>query len=145
MSRSNVSSCRFLPLRVGKPLFTDASIVSHLRGVRFFGARFCSPPPPPSYMKTGTIQKHWNRATIYAKTKRVHEQLSEIRTLECGLKNCGKGNVMCNIIWKLCKQQTHINGSTHSYCRTKALKMYQTKRLESDVTQESLTAAVHIR
>ena len=41
-------------------------------------------------------------------------------------------------IWKLCKQQTHINGSTHSYCRTKALKMYQTKRPESDVTQESL-------
>ena len=49
MLRSNVSSCRFLPLRVGKPLFTDASIVSRLRGVRFFGARFCS--PPLSYMK----------------------------------------------------------------------------------------------
>ena len=37
---------------------------------------------------TGTIRKHWNRATIYAETKRVLKQLSEIRALECGLKNC---------------------------------------------------------
>ena len=44
MSRSNVSSCSFLPLRVGKPLFTDASIESRSRGVRFFGARFVRPP-----------------------------------------------------------------------------------------------------
>ena len=29
---------------VGKPLFTDASIIPRLRGVQFFGARFCSPP-----------------------------------------------------------------------------------------------------
>ena len=43
---------------------------------------------PPELHETGTIRKHWNRATIYAETKRVPEQLSEIRALECGLKNC---------------------------------------------------------
>ena len=45
--------------------------------------------PPPELHETGTIRQHWNRATIYAETKRVLEQLSEIRALECGLKNCG--------------------------------------------------------
>ena len=44
---------------------------------------------PPELHETGTIRQHWNRATIYAETKRVLEQLSEIRALECGLKNCG--------------------------------------------------------
>ena len=106
MSRSNVSSCRFLPLRVGKPLFTDASIVSRSRGVRFFGARFCS--PPPELHETGTIRKHWNRATIYVETKRVHEQLSEICALECGLKNCGKRNVMCKHPYGNCANSKHI-------------------------------------
>ena len=53
---------------------------------------------PPELHETGTIRKHWNRATIYVETKRVHEQLSEIRALECGLKNvvnamlCAYGN-----------------------------------------------------
>ena len=111
MSRSNVSSFRFLPLRVGKPLFTDASIVSRSRGVQFFGARFCSlppPPPPPELHETGIIRKHWNRATIYAKTKRVHKQASEIRALECGLKNCGKRNVMCNMHYGNCANSKHI-------------------------------------
>ena len=42
---------------------------------------------PPEVHETGTIRKHWNRATIYAETKRVHEQLSEIPALECGLKS----------------------------------------------------------
>ena len=44
-----------LPLRVGKPLFTNGSIVPRARGVRFSLAHFISPPPPPplplSYMK----------------------------------------------------------------------------------------------
>ena len=69
ISRSNVSSCRFLPLRVGKPLFTDASIVSPSRGVRFFGARFCS--PPPSCMKqvpfdsTGIGLQYMQKLSVY--------------------------------------------------------------------------------
>ena len=37
------------------------------------------PPPTPELNETGTIRKHWNRGTIYAETKRVLEQLSEIR------------------------------------------------------------------
>ena len=41
----------------------------------------------PEVHETGTIRKHWNRATIYAENKRVHEQLSEIPALECGLKS----------------------------------------------------------
>ena len=41
---------------------------------------------PLELHETGTIRKHWNRATIYAVTKSVHKQLSEIRALECGLK-----------------------------------------------------------
>ena len=36
---------------------------------------------PPELDETGTIRKHWNNATIYAETKRVLEQLSEIRAL----------------------------------------------------------------
>ena len=46
---SNVSSFRLLPLHVGKPLFTNGSIVLRARGVRFSLARFVS--PPLSYMK----------------------------------------------------------------------------------------------
>ena len=62
----------------------------------------------------------------------MYGQLPEICTLECGLKNCGKRNITCNMeTVQTVKIQTH-NGSTHSYC------MYQTKRLESDMTQESL-------
>ena len=49
LSISNVSSFRLLPLCVGKPLFTNGSIVPHARGVRFSLARFVS--PPLSYMK----------------------------------------------------------------------------------------------
>ena len=69
LSRSNISSCSFLPLHVGKLLFTDGSIVPHVRGVHFWRAYFCLPPPPPPPLKlheTDAIQKHWNRATIYA-------------------------------------------------------------------------------
>ena len=51
-------------------------------------AAFLGVPPPPELHETGTIWKHWNRATIYAETKCVHEQLTEIHVLECGLKNC---------------------------------------------------------
>ena len=83
-----------LLLHVGKPLFTNASIVPRSRGVQFFGACFCS--PLPELHETGNLRKYWNRGTIYAETKHVHKQLSEIRALECELKNCGKRNVMCN-------------------------------------------------
>ena len=51
---------------------------------RFFVARFCS--PPPKLHKTGTIQKHWNRATKYANTRHVHELGSGIYALVCGPK-----------------------------------------------------------
>ena len=30
--------------------------------------------------------------SLYVETKRVHEQVSEIRALECGLKNCKRMN-----------------------------------------------------
>jgi len=43
---------------------------------------------PPELHKTGTIRKHWNRATEYAKTRYVPEAVSEKRALVCGLKNC---------------------------------------------------------
>ena len=79
LSRSNISSCNFLPLHVGKLLFTDALFE---RGAVFRGMfLFAS----PELHETGIIRKHWNRATIYAETKRAHEKHSEIRTLECGL------------------------------------------------------------
>ena len=50
------------------------------------GAIFVPPPHPLGLHETGTIRKHWNRATIYAETKCVLGQLSEIRVLECRLK-----------------------------------------------------------
>ena len=70
---------------------------------------------PPELHETGTIRKHWNRATIYAETKRVHKQRSEIRALECELKNCGKRNVMCNTKTKQTAEIPTHNGSDHSY------------------------------
>ena len=57
-----------------------------VRGVRFFLVHFCSPPPPPELHKTGTIRKHWNRATEYAKTGWDPQADSEIHALVCGLK-----------------------------------------------------------
>ena len=82
LSISNVSSFSLLPLRVGKLLFTDGSIVPRATGVRFLVA--CSPPPHhPELHKTNTIRKHWNWATTYAETKHVPQQLSEIDVLEC--------------------------------------------------------------
>ena len=54
------------------------------RGVRFFLVHFCS--PPPELHKTGTIRKHWNRATKYAKTGWDPQADSEIHALVCGLK-----------------------------------------------------------
>ena len=66
----------------------DGSILPRAIGVRFcLVSRFSS--PPPELHKTGTIQKYWNGATIYAETKCVLEQLSDIRVLECRLENCG--------------------------------------------------------
>ena len=61
---------------------------------------------PPELDETGTIRKHWNNATIYAETKRVLEQLSEIRALECSLKNWNLESV------QIVEIQTHT-GSTH--------------------------------
>ena len=92
LSISNVSSFRLLPLRVGKPLFTNGSIVPRARGVRFSLARFVSPPPPPppppppELHETGTIRKRWNQATKYAETKRVHGTGSKIYAVVCGPK-----------------------------------------------------------
>ena len=63
---------------------------------------------PPELHETGTIQKHWNRATIYVETKRAHEQLSQICALECGLKNFGKRNVMCKLAYGNCANSKHI-------------------------------------
>ena len=73
-------------LRATGVRFLVARFWWHVFGGTFLVARFCS--PPPELHETGTIRKHWNRATIYAETKRVPEQLSEIRALECGQKNC---------------------------------------------------------
>ena len=84
LSISNVSSFRLLPLRVGKPLFTNGSIVLRGRGVRFSLARFVS--PPPELHEAGTIRKRWNQATKYAETKRVHGTGSEIHAVVCGPK-----------------------------------------------------------
>ena len=69
LSTSNVSSCSFLPLRVGKPLFTDPSIVPRSREVRFLVARFCS--PPLSFMKqepfesTGIGLQYMQKLSVY--------------------------------------------------------------------------------
>ena len=43
-------------------------------GCSFWGHVFVC---PPELHETGTIRKHWNRATIYAETKRVYEQLGD--------------------------------------------------------------------
>ena len=48
-STSNISSFRLLPLCVGKPLFTNGSIVPCARGVQFSLVRFVS--SPLSYIK----------------------------------------------------------------------------------------------
>ena len=132
LSRSNISSCSFLPLRVRKPLFTDASIAPRSRGVRFFVARFVR--PPRAAWNRYHSKADWNRATIYAETKRVHEQHSERRALECGLKNCGKHNVMCNtktmqtIGWSLIWLRSHYCSSAHQIVRerrfTREMKMW---------------------
>ena len=42
--------------------------------------------PPPELYDTGTIRKHWNQATKYAETKRVHGTGSEIHAVVCGPK-----------------------------------------------------------
>ena len=107
LSRSNVSSCSLLPLRVGKPLYTNSLIAPRARGVRFFVARFCS--PPPELHETGTIRKHWNRATKYAKTRRVHKLGSGIYALVCGLKNCSNVfSFQLGIIADSTKKTTHM-------------------------------------
>ena len=58
------------------PLYTNGSITPRARGVRIFVARFCSPP---------WAAWNWNRATKYAKPRRVHELGSGIYALVCGL------------------------------------------------------------
>ena len=87
----------------------DDLVKARMMGGTVFWCMFLFPPPPPPELhETGTIQKHWNRATIYVKTKRVHKQLSEICTLKCGLKNCGKRNVMCKLAYGNCANSKHI-------------------------------------
>ena len=84
---------------------------------------------PPELHETGTIRKHWKRATVYAETKRVHEQLSEICALECGLKNCAM----------LCVQQLKYKHIMVLLAHTVGLSLENvSKRLVSDMTQESL-------
>ena len=67
--RSNVSSCSLLPLRVGRPLFTDGSIVPRATGVHFLLARFVS--PPLSWMKqvpfesTGIRLQNTQKLSVY--------------------------------------------------------------------------------
>ena len=80
MSRSNVSSCRFLPLRVGKPLFMDASIVLRSRGVQFFGARFC-------YIANGDSLdcQDWAEYCYKAETNEMLPEHCEIATIFCVL------------------------------------------------------------
>ena len=56
-------------------------------GVRFFLVHFCS--PPPELHETGTVLKHWNRATEYVKTGYVHDLVSEIYALVCKQKIAG--------------------------------------------------------
>ena len=100
LSRSNVSSCSFLPLCVGEAVvYRSFNRTSFERGAVFGGTFLFA---LHELHETGTIRKHWNRATIYAETKRVHKQLSEIHALECGLKNCVKCNVMCNTETVVC-------------------------------------------
>ena len=80
---------------IGKALCTNGSIAPRVRGVRFFVARFCS--PSPELHETGTIRKHWNGATKYAKPRTVHELVSKIHVLVCGLKNCSNWSCPCRL------------------------------------------------
>ena len=52
---------------------------------------------PSELHETGSIQKHWNRATIYAETKRVLKHLSEIHTLEMWTEKLQLTHVLCNM------------------------------------------------
>ena len=81
LSISNISSFRLLLLGIGKPLFTDGSIIPHARGVQFSLAHFIS-LPSLSCNETGTIRKHWNQAKKYM----CAETGSEIHAVVCGLK-----------------------------------------------------------
>ena len=56
---------------------------SRNRGAVFLST-FCS--PPPELLETGTVLKHWNRATEYVKTGYVHDLVSEIYALVCRQK-----------------------------------------------------------
>ena len=81
---SNVSSCSFLLLCLGKPLFADDSIVPcATQGCSFWWHIFVGPPWAAWNRYSW---KHWNRATIYGETKHVLEQLSEICAMKCGLQ-----------------------------------------------------------
>ena len=84
LSISNVSSCSFLLLCLGKPLFANDSIIPcATQGCSFWWHIFVCPPWAAWNRYSWN---HWNRATIYAETKHVLEQLSEICALKCGLK-----------------------------------------------------------
>jgi len=40
---------------------------------------------PPKLHETGTIQKNWNRATVYAETKRVRKRTT-LRDIRAGMR-----------------------------------------------------------
>ena len=50
---------------------------------------------PPELHETGTVLKHWNRATEYVKTGYVHDLVSEIYALVCRQK------LRINATWKI--------------------------------------------
>ena len=125
LSISNVSSFRFLPLRVGKLLFTNSSIIPRMQGVRFSLARFVS---PLGYMK---------QVPKYAETKRVHGTGSEIHAVACGPKNCG---------WRMHVQVSSSNTQACMYLSHSKIKPWnrvlscitQTKRLKYDMALKTL-------
>ena len=90
LSISNGSSFRLLLLRVGKPLFTNGSIVPHARGVRFSLARFVS--LPLTYMKQVPFESAGIRLLNMQKLSTgytVHGTGSEIHAVVGGPKNFG--------------------------------------------------------
>ena len=84
MSTSNVSSCRVFTVSCREAVVYERfDRTACDRGAAFLSTFLLA---PPELYETGTIQKHWNRATKYAETKRVHEVGAEVQPLECGLK-----------------------------------------------------------
>ena len=89
------------------------------RGAVFL-CTLCPPPPPPppppptpaEQYKTGTIRKHYNRTTEYAKTGLEQQATFKIHVLVCGLKklNCGDDVVRGNVLQRLQKRFSACQG-----------------------------------